>query len=418
MALHGLAINFLTQNSNFAFARYTLEEKDMYQTFDCWDALAAEPSIELNGATAQSSTDDDSLPSESRIKQVGRDTIAAACLLRASAALRTKIRSGGGDEVYEWERWLRHVLWVQNQKLAESNNGGTTQQSWQGKDFLAQEIEPASVALHKFRMGQWEEFNFLATKMTKLRKNTLISQLIFLRDVIGASASAKEAEILVLELLLRAQEHAANGDDKMLSRDLDEYLPLIERWSLWMALSRPSPMQRHARVFELLDAMENNTSPDQSSLDDVASLKEAMNEYTFGASASGKRLAAAILGRMNSYLMLKDGAHVSFDKERTVDLILPEKIKGSEWEKSWTEEQHDEWVHSLSNLALISKLKARGGKKKQGVDPTTWEAKKASYKKETWHLTRVLADLDSLSLDTTKNRQELMLFLMESIWLE
>ena len=61
-----------------------------------------------------------------------------------------------------------------------------------------------------------------------------------------------------------------------------------------------------------------------------------------------------------------------------------------------------------------------GGKKKQGVDPTTWEAKKASYKKETWHLAlaRVLADLDAWSLDATKNQHELMLSLMESIWQE
>ena len=389
----------------------------MYQTFDRWDALAAEPSIDINGASSQSLSEDSS-SSESSIKQVGRDTIAAACLLRASASLRTKIRSGGGDEVYEWERWLRHVLWVENQKLTEGKDNGTTQQSWQGKDFLAQEIEPASIALHKFRMGQWEEFNFLSSKMTKLKKNTIISQLHFLRDVIGASAAAKEAEILVLELLLRAQKHATNEDDKMLSRDLDEYLPMIERWTLWMALSRPSPMQRHARVFELLDAMENDTSPSKPSSDEMISLKEALNEYKFGASASGKRLAAAILGRMNSYLMLKDGAHVSFDKERTVDLILPEIIKGTEWDKSWSEEQHDEWVHSLSNLALTSKLKAKGGKRKKGVDPTTWEAKKVAYKKETWHLTRVLADLDGWSIDVTKNRQELILSLMESIWLE
>ena len=74
--------------------RYTLEECDMYDTFDSWDGLAAEPTSKEGGG----------------ITSVGRDIISSACLLRASAALRTKIRSRGGDEVYEWERWLRQEL--------------------------------------------------------------------------------------------------------------------------------------------------------------------------------------------------------------------------------------------------------------------------------------------------------------------
>ena len=117
-----------------------------------------------NNDNLQQSAED---PSSSEfISSVGRETIAAACVLRASAILRTKIRSGGGDEVYEWERWLRHVLWVQNQKLAGINgtNGESTKQSWQGKDFFAECIQPASVALFKFRMHQWEEFSFLLGK--------------------------------------------------------------------------------------------------------------------------------------------------------------------------------------------------------------------------------------------------------------
>lgn len=394
----------------------------MYQTFDRWDALAAEPTtIGLNGNTPQPTSESDESASTETITAVGRDTIAAACILRASASLRTKIRSGGGDEVYEWERWLRHVLWVQNQKLADGQDGKSTQQSWQGKDFLAQEIEPASIALYKFRNGQWEDFNFMSKKMTKQKKNTVISQLTFLKDIISAAASAKEAEILVLELLLRAQEHSENGDNKLLSRNLDEFLPLIEKWSLWMALTRPSPMQRHARVFEMLDAMEGNDSSGaaKASADELASLKEALNEYKFGASASGKRLAAAILGRMNSHLIIKEGNNVAPDLEKTVDLILPEKIaKGSEWEKAWSEEQHEEWVHSLGNLALTSKSNAKGGKRKKGADATSWDAKVKAYKKESWPMTRTLAESESWDVEAVSENQQLALSMMELIWMQ
>jgi hypothetical protein len=387
----------------------------MYQTFDRWDALAAEPAI---GANIDIPPSEDDLSSSQPIIPVGRDTIAAACLLRASASLRTKIRSGGGDEVYEWERWLRQVLWIENQKLAkvQGTNGESTLQSWQGKDFLAKEIEPASIALHKFRTGQWDEFDFLETKGKKLAKekrNIIISQLNFLKDIIGAASSAKEAEILVLELLLRIQQSAANNDSKMLSRNLD-FLPLIERCSLWMALARPSPMQRHARVFELLDVIEGNDS--ELSQDDLSILKDCMNEYKFGASASGKRLAAAILGRINSHLMIKDGNDTSNDQEKTVDLILPESMpKESEWERAWSEEQHEEWVHSLGNLALTSKSSTKGGKRTKG-DLSSWEAKTKVYKKETWPLTRAVADSDSWNVKAVSERQNLFQSLMELVW--
>lgn len=396
----------------------------MYQTFDRWDTLAAEPTVEINGDTAPSSTDESSSSSSSSIIPVGRDTIAAACLLRASASLRTKIRSGGGDEVYEWERWLRHVLWVQNQKLAEGQGKGDitgTEQSWQGKDFMTQEIEPASIALYRFRNGQWDDFNFMSKKMTKEKKNTIISQLTFLKDIIAAAASAKEAEILVLEWLLRAQAHAESDENKLLSRDLDEFLPLIERWSLWMALTRPSPMQRHARVFELLDAMEGNDTRgaiDASASDLTSSIKEAMDEYKFGASASGKRLAAAILGRMNSHLIIKDGSNVAPDLDKTADPILPEKIpKGSEWEKTWSEEQHEKWVHSLGNLALFSK---KGGKRKKGIDgkSSSWEEISKAFKKESWPMTRTLAESDSWDVETAKENQQRALSMMELIWMK
>jgi len=394
--------------------RYTLDEQDMYQTFDRWDTLSAEPStIVVNNENLQQSAEDAS--SSEFISSVGRETIAAACVLRASAILRTKIRSGGGDEVYEWERWLRHVLWVQNQKLADINgtNGESAKQSWQGKDFFAECIQPASVALFKFRMRQWEEFSFLLGK-NKKEKNTIISRLNFLKDIIGAAASAKEAEILVLELLLRAEEAANKNDKKMLSWLL-EFLPSVEKISLWMALTRPSPMQRHNRVFELLDAI-NGDSREDIEADDIALLRTSSTEYKFGASASGRKLAAAILCRLNCHLMMKDGAHVSYNKERTVDLILPEQIpKGSEWEQAWTEEEHESWVYSLGNLALTTQTKKN--KKTKGTDSTSCETKMQEFKKETWPLTRALSESVVWNVEAVTENQKRALSLMEEIWM-
>jgi len=404
--------------------RYTLEEEDMYQTFDRWDALAAEPSSVTSGSSSVSSMDGAD-PAGSSIKSVGRDIISSACVLRASAALRMKIRSrGGGDEVYAWERWLRQELWSQNQRLSQpreeqqSDSATTTKpalQPWQGKDFFVEEIEPASIALYKFRTGQWDEFAFLSKtrKLTKKQRDTTIARLNFLRDIAMGVASAKETEIVVLELLLRAERDGTSGSS-MLSRYLDEILPLIEKWTLWMALTRPSPMQRHASVFALLDTMDDFDSVGSLGLEDVEmikSLRESMDEYDFGATAGGKRLAAAILKRMSTHLMVEEKKNIpggtnGGTNAATVDLI----------QQNWpSEEEREEWSNRIGNLALVSSAPPRNSRAKKGSD-SSWESKSKRFKKEPWLLTRQLAESDEWDMGAVQNQQKDLLKLMDSVW--
>ena len=415
--------------------RYTLEEEDMYQTFDRWDALAAEPRIDSDPSPGSSMEETDTSSGETTtIQSVGRDMISAACLLRASAALRAKIRSRGGDEVFDWERWLRQELWLQNQRLTQQQQqsqqsqsqqevDSAKQQPWQGKDFFIEEIEPASIALYKFRTGQWDEFAFLNSKtkgknnITKRQRDTIVAQLNFLRDITMGVTSAKEAEIAVLELLLRAEDDDISSG--MLSRYLDELLPLIETWTLWMALTKPSPMQRHARVFALLDAMDDldsvgsslgtsSTSAASGGVGEMAkSLRECMDEYEFGATAGGKRLAAAILKRMNAHLMVEEKKSFPDSNKAaaaSVDLI----------QQHWlNEEEREEWENRIGNLALVSSATPRS---KKTMSNSSWESKSKRYKKEPWLLTRHLAELDQWDMDEVKDQQRDLLSLMNLVW--
>ncbi len=400
--------------------RYTLDEDDMYETFDQWDELAAEPSAITSTSTGDSSSD------TSKPMAVGRDIISSACLLRASASLRTKIRSRGGDEVYEWERWLRQELWLQNQLLQQNlddtaSSSQQQQQPWQGKDFFAKKIQPAAIALYKFRTRQWDEFLFMSKdvnkKLTKKKRSELIARLDFLRDVIMGVTSAKEAEIVVLDVLIRAEEEAGNGGGASLARYLDEFLPLVESWTLWMTLTRPSPMQRHARVFALLDAMDDidsvgaDISADE---DEMKNLKAAMDEYEFGASAGGKRLAAAILKRMSTHLMLEEKKGIPDNDDVTVDFILPPKfVKSSEWEKQWPdEEQRGEWMNRIGNLALVTSRPRSRSRAKKGSD-TSWEQKCINLKKEPWLLTRQLVELDGWDAAAVQDQQKDILSLID-----
>jgi hypothetical protein len=260
----------------------------------------------------------------------------------------------------------------------------------------------------------------LSKKMTKKQRSALIARLEFLRDVIMGVTSAKEAEIVVLDILLRAEDVAANAGGSGLDRYLDEFFPLVECCTLWMALTRPSPMQRHARVFALLDAMDDIDSVGAGIIgaeqDEMKGLKASMDEYEFGASATGKRLAAAILKRMSTHLMLEEKKGIPDGGDVSVDFILPSKFpKGSEWEKLWPEEeQRGEWVNRIGNLALVtSRPRSRA---KQGSDSSSWEQKCVNFKKEPWSLTRQLFELDGWDAAAMQDQQKDLLSLMDLVW--
>ncbi|KAL7465001.1 hypothetical protein ACHAXS_005333 [Conticribra weissflogii] len=475
--------------------RYTLEEDDMYKTFDRWDALAAEPSTDPQPYPPQPPSENADRPPPP-LTPVGRDVVSSACLLRASAALRTKIRSrGGGDEVYEWERWLRHELWLRNQhphphrpEDGDGKNGAVIEpdivatastssslsspptlqrRPWQGSDFFVQCIEPAAMALSRFRTGSWDDFEFLSalrsnpsSKKKKynndnhnnhndnhvkhLREETLV-RLDFLRDIVAAVPSAKEAEIVLLEWFLRVEAHHRDGNDDVLSTYLEEYLPRIETWTLWMAVARPSPMKRHARCFELLDVMDDadsvggGMSSIRASEEDVRDFKDGMDRYEFGASAAGKRLALAILKRMNAHWMLRVGGGGKGLREKeiryggssdgradvsTVEFILPRKlpIQGSEWETSWSEDElRDEWINRIGNLAIVSsssttQRRAKGKNSAIAGEGASWEDKKQRYKKEPWPITSQLHEIDEWNWDAVKEQQNNILSMMDQVW--
>ncbi|KAL3776230.1 hypothetical protein ACHAW5_008261 [Stephanodiscus triporus] len=404
--------------------RYTLDEDDMYRTFDSWDVLAAEPSSMKR--TRDGANDDQATAiAGGTVRSVGRDVLSSACLLRASAVLRTKIRSsrdrGGGDEVYEWERWLRRQLLVRNdqgmnEKLYSDDPAQQQVPSWQGKDFFVEEIEPAAIALYKFRTGQWDEFDFLSKTSTRNQRDTTVARLNFLRDITLVVSSAKEAEIVALELLLRV-EHGdeASGGSSMLFRYLDDILPLIEKTALWMALTRPSSMQRQARVLALLDSMDDFDSvgglgAQSLGFSDmvVASLREAMNSFEFGATTGGKRLAAAILKRMNAHLMIEEKKNVpdGSNNASTVDLI----------QQHWTSEEGEGLMNLIGNMALVSSSSLPSPRSSRAKTGSSWENKIKRYKKEPWILTRQVAEFDQWDMDEAHNQQRDILSLMDLVW--
>lgn len=359
---------------------YTLNEDDMYTTFDKWDTLASMPDAEVGS--------------------VGRDTVASACLLRASAALQTKIRKN--DEALALENWLRQDL---------IKNG------YEGKEFYAKNIEPASKTLQLYRDGNFDSFEFASkggNESAELQK-AIQMRLSFLRGLTTGIASTKEAEILVLDLLLKAE---GDGHKVLALDELDLCLSSIEACALWMAMLRPSPIQRHKRCFDILDIINSGVLLDDMtevvvSDEEKSAVRNEISQVEFGASPTGKKLAITLLQRLNAQILMDSGS-ASADtliSQNYVEHILPTNTYRKYWTQQWPDEDiRDAWTHKLGNLALMSRKST--AKESNNV----FGEKKERYKKESAPLTQHVADIDVWSKYAVAENHGKHLGLIGKIW--
>jgi hypothetical protein len=351
----------------------------MYETFDKWDTLAATPDAELGS--------------------VGRDAVAAACMLRASAALRAKIRKN--EQALSLENWLRKDLIA---------NG------YEGKDFYQNNVEPASRALDIYIDGSFDSFQFVANsgKEDVNLINTIKMRLSFLRSLTSGVAATKEAEIVILDLLLRAE----GGAGKALALDeLDSYLTGIETLAIWMAVSRPSPMVRNKRVFDILDIIDGgDLSGDMSGYvvidEEKAQLKEDLSQFAFGASPAGKKLAISLLQRLNSHLLADAGKESSeMLSHNHLEHILPTNTYRKYWMEQWPDEEMKTlWTHRLGNLALMSRKST--AKESNNV----FGEKKERYEKEPAPLTKHIAEIDTWNKFALSENHHKIVDMVGDIW--
>lgn len=353
------------------FHRYTVEEDDMYRTFDKWDELAAAPDVESYS--------------------VGRDIVAKACLLRAATALKTKIRKN--DEINAMERWLRQDL-VENM--------------YEGKDFFTRNIRPASLILGRFREGSFDSFIKDAKTAGDLER-TIATRLKFLLALTTNVGSTKDVELAIVDLLLLPN---------LTNAQLDQCLHAIELVAIWMALQRPSPMQRHQRCFELIDAMAihvddwNKLRNTAISPDELSVMKSNLRTFEFGATANGKKIASALLERLNAYYILAEGAGVEIpDGDQHLEYVLPKKPTGAYWKEVWpNEEEALQCTYLLGNLALLS------GKPTGRQANKDFDEKKERYEQEPWPLTSSLAEWTIWNKDAHTEQQEWIIGLVDTMW--
>lgn len=357
------------------FHRYISEESNIYKTFDKWDALASISDIDNSS--------------------VGRKTVSDACLLRATAELREKIRKR--DHLYSLERWLRKDV-IENKH--------------EGNVFFIKKVEPASLKLGQYREGTFNLFGFYARSKGTKQWNSITMRLRFLREMTKKIPATRDTETVILELLLRA--NGSEGDKAMNLSDLDEYLHKVEQLALWMALTKPSAAEKSKKIFAFLDAI---SSPDVKaakveaiSQEDKSSLRESLVVSEFGSSASGKKLAIVLLKRLNAFVLAQQGKP-EFTGEAYLESILPLKATKKAWGEDWPDiDERNKWVNRLGNLAIVAnKATAREAK-------APFSGKKQRYSNEVLPLTLGVGEMDIWNSDNLVKHLATLVALIDQIW--
>eukprot|EP00980_Cylindrotheca_fusiformis_P015783 scaffold4590_cov112-Cylindrotheca_fusiformis.AAC.1 len=359
--------------------RYTQNEKAVYETLDAWDALASSTVVDVDSGV------------------VGREIVSDACLMRATTALRTKI--GTRKQLFWLEQWLRESL--------------STMETKDQDHFFKHHVQPASLTLGQFREeGDTVTFGFSkGGKITKVWPS-IKCRLDFLREMIQNVPATKEVEMIVLETLLRAGGDL-NGSNRISVGELEKYLHGAEQLVLYFALIRPNVALKYKKCFELLDMIESGKTADSLDLleeSEQTEIREALTFNRIGANASGKRLARALLKRLNGAVLIKNEEDM-IDGSVFLEPILPVKATKKAWGDVWPEKaDREEVVHRFGNLCLVSRqVSTRDAKQ-------PFSEKKDRYKSERWPLTSRLGEVESWDNTSLNENAEIMLGLIESSW--
>jgi len=432
--------------------RYTQKEDAMYDVFERWDNLASVPS--------SSSVSDDDDKNRDASSSVGRDIIATTCRLRTMAALRRKIGKNQ-EEVKAMELWLKQTLWYQN-----SNNKNAAL-IVDGKDFFLQQIQPACSILYMFRtlelenMLQYCDCSSEETGNTVQLQMTFKSRLRFLQSLVTNFAVTKDIEMVLVEALLvmKTNNNNNNKDSSITMKDMDDFFALLELTAMEFIMMKPTPTRRLQRCFELLDTLflvvfKNNDNKKDGLLFSTAKQELMQKEVTvdetttitttttssfsnsllqwlvtndFGSTTTGKRMAMALLERMNTHLLIEDNTNLEipdafFDTTANnyVETILPpratkKRVDDDElyWIRQWTNYDRNTWVYKLANLCLLSS----GNNKKKKWIALSFPKKRERYQEELlWPLTNALINEKDWNSESISNQQIVLQELLHAIW--
>lgn len=197
------------------------------------------------------------------------------------------------------------------------------------------------------------------------------------------------------------------------AKDLTPYkfIQLLEKATYQMWFAGYFIDARNQFYYRLIKAI-NGTSKEsvsdvfQENLNKV--LRESLDQDIYG-----RGFARAVLLRIEVEQQ-DDSVEKTFNGAITIEHILPQTMTAPYWKERFTAEQHQQWVHKLGNLTLLS------GSKNSGAQNSDFDKKKAIYnernKKVSFDLTKEVCQKSNWSPTILKNRHGELVEQAYKIW--
>ena len=199
----------------------------------------------------------------------------------------------------------------------------------------------------------------------------------------------------------------------------EKFLCKLERLASYLHITAKDINRRIDRYKVILDEMGKNSSPDLSTIELTPEEKQSFQETLNG------EIYSLMAARRRNYLILRLDFAVS-DKSKTIEYnpssltvehVLPQTTKDTEWEQIWpSEEKRLYWVHRIGNLVPLNR------KANSAARNWPFKRKKEEYflnpksKTASYALTTQVLALDIWDENVVKERQKNLLDTLIKEW--
>lgn len=187
----------------------------------------------------------------------------------------------------------------------------------------------------------------------------------------------------------------------------------------WLTLIPKS--QREAACYYAVEAINNGKSHADvmsavRALADDQALEKALDaeEFYDGSRPRIINLVKAVLLRVDRERHDDSTVTIPDRRKITVEHILPQTMTDPYWTDRFTAEQHEQWLHKLGNLTLIS------GKKNSAAKNLGFDRKKDAYeqanKKPSFEITKEICTLPEWDMEALRQRHEKLKGEIMALW--
>ena len=194
-----------------------------------------------------------------------------------------------------------------------------------------------------------------------------------------------------------------------------EFVGLLEKITMQNWVRRLGRTARLTIYYQLIRAIR-----DQKNADEIRAIFHNSAQNTdflqlLGSDIYGQPFTSAVLLRLEEASMDESVTKI-FAGEITIEHVLPQALKDPYWTERFEPEQHQQWLHKLGNLALLS------GRKNYKAQHFSFDKKKAIYldkmnnKKVSFDLTKEICNQDAWTADAIEKRHKDLLHLAQNTW--